>query len=162
MALSSWLQSSAVLGRSKDFASLQSLETSLFSLLACHDHSDITITMPKPLLMQWHDFIPHTLHPLCCTHACGRLNSHSWFSARQVVFLFTVIETVWVVNIVIFWFPTLLCHLCLLIKGWWGGGKSTAKWFENILKTPLKMLKLSEHLQFGCATASPALEFPWN
>lgn len=48
--------------------SLQSLKASLFSLPACHDHSDITITVPKPFPMQWHDFIPHTLQPPCCTH----------------------------------------------------------------------------------------------
>lgn len=88
-----------------------------------------------------------------------QLNSHSWGSAHQVVFLCMVTETVGGEHCNILISP-LLCHLCLLIKGQREGEKQ--QWFEDILKTSLKMLKLSEHLQFGCATASPALEFPWN
>lgn len=88
------------------------------------------------------------------------MGSHSRFAAHQFAFLFTVIENVWLAKILIFRFLTLLCHLCSPVKGW--GGKANGKVFWTDLENTITNAKLSEHLQFGCATASPALELPWN
>lgn len=42
------------------------------------------------------------------------------------------------------------------------GEKNSSKVVGTDLEDTTKNTELSAHLQLGCATASPALEFPWN
>lgn len=95
---------------------------------------------------------------LTSSHACNWMNPHSCFSAHQFVFLFMVIENVQLVKILIFRFLVLLCRLCLLIKAWGGGEDTTAKWFEQILKTLLKMLNFEN----VCSLDVLQLVLLWN
>lgn len=153
MALSTWLQSSAVPRRSRGFASLQSGNIIVFS--TCMSQSfryNSSYTQITPLTATWFH-LPHRALSLPQTHV-------NHFSSYQFVFLLTVIKDVWLVKILIFRFLTLLSRLCLLVKRWRRGSSCKAVWKD--LENTTKNAKLSEYLQFGCDTASPALEFRWN